>query len=394
MRALGPAWIILAAGSASVAASAPVQVEAVPLDLQIRQARAEAAAAEAEQKRAERAAGEARGQATRLHLEQVAAARAIAAEEARISSADAEAQLLRARLTLQRRQLAEQRAPVSSLLAGLALMGERPALAMLVDAQSATDLIKVKLLLDAITPAIRTKSEAIAAELNASQALQRAVVAARARALQSREELDSRKLHLARLEVRASRLAEQRGGEALGAGDVLIAREEKAAQLERRGSNAPLAIGVARQLARLGPAPLRPGKSTPPPPPLAYRLPASAAVLHGLGSLSEAGVRSRGLTLATRRGEPVAAPAAGAILFSGPFGDYDGVVIIDHGAGWRSVLVNVGSVAAKGSRIAAGQPLGTAFGPIEVQLQQEGRAVSPALIAGSSALLSNDRKSE
>lgn len=394
MRALSPTWVLLAAGSAAIAASTPVQPQRLPLDMQIRQARQEAAAAEAEQKRAERAAAEARNEAARLHLEQIAAAQAIAAEEARISSADAEAQLLRARLTLQRRQLAQQRAPLSSLLAGLALMGQRPALIMLADARSPEELVKVKLLLEAVTPTIRARSAALAAELGRGQALEQAALAARARALRSRDELDRRKLRLARLEVRASELAEKRGGEALGAGDVLIAREEEAARLEREGSGAPLAVGVARQLARLGPAPIRPGSAPPPRPPLAYRLPAAAPVLEGLGSLSETGVRSRGLTLATRRGRPVVAPAAGTILFAGPFQDYDGVVIIDHGSGWRSVLVNVGSPAAKGSRIGTGQPLGAAFGPIEVQLQHQGRPVSAALIAGSSALLSNEPKSE
>ena len=29
--------------------------------------------------------------------------------------------------------------------------------------------------------------------------------------------------------------------------------------------------------------------------------------------------------------------------FSGPFRDYDGVLIIDHGGGWMSLIVNVAS---------------------------------------------------
>jgi carboxyl-terminal processing protease len=37
--------------------------------------------------------------------------------------------------------------------------------------------------------------------------------------------------------------------------------------------------------------------------------------------------------------------------------------------------------------------LGTALGPVEVQLQHRGRPVSAAIIAGSSALLSKDLKS-
>jgi septal ring factor EnvC (AmiA/AmiB activator) len=129
-----------------------------------------------------------------------------------------------------------------------------------------------------------------------------------------------------------------------------------------------------------------------PPAPLRYVLPADAPVLEGLGSVSANGVRSRGVVLATRRGSPLAVPASGTILFSGPFRDYDGVIIIDHGQGWKSVLVNAGSPLPRGSTVRVGEKLGTALGPVEVQLQHEGRAVSPALIAGSSALLSNAPK--
>jgi septal ring factor EnvC (AmiA/AmiB activator) len=87
------------------------------------------------------------------------------------------------------------------------------------------------------------------------------------------------------------------------------------------------------------------------------------------------------------------APASGTILFAGPFQDYDGVVIIDHGRGWKSVLVNAGTALTKGARVRIGDRLGTALGPLEVQLHHRGEAVSPALIAGSSQMLSNKRNS-
>jgi len=114
-----------------------------------------------------------------------------------------------------------------------------------------------------------------------------------------------------------------------------------------------------------------------------------ASLTGGLGEVSESGIRSRGITLATSRGSAVSAPANGTVLFSGPFRDFDGVVIIDHGGGWKSVLINVASSLPKGSQIGLGQRLGTALGPIEVQLLHNGSPVSAALIAGSSAMLSN-----
>ena len=76
------------------------------------------------------------------------------------------------------------------------------------------------------------------------------------------------------------------------------------------------------------------------------------------------------------------------VRFSGPFRSHDGIVIIDHGRGWISLIVNVASPLKPGARVSAGEPLGRALGPIEVELSQNGRHISPALIAGSSQTLS------
>jgi septal ring factor EnvC (AmiA/AmiB activator) len=103
-------------------------------------------------------------------------------------------------------------------------------------------------------------------------------------------------------------------------------------------------------------------------------------------------VRSRGLTLAAARGAPVTAPADGLVKFAGPFRDYDGVLIIDHGGGWLSLIVNVASPLHPGDRIRLGQDIGRALGPLLVELSQNGRRISPALIAGSSPSLSKGMK--
>jgi septal ring factor EnvC (AmiA/AmiB activator) len=70
------------------------------------------------------------------------------------------------------------------------------------------------------------------------------------------------------------------------------------------------------------------------------------------------------------------------IRFSGPFRDYDGVLIIDHGGGWISLLVNVTSTLQPGEKVRRGDPVGRALGPLLVELSQNGRRISPALIAG------------
>ena len=125
---------------------------------------------------------------------------------------------------------------------------------------------------------------------------------------------------------------------------------------------------------------------------VSYILPANVPVTTGLGSVSESGVSSRGLTLATPRGLPVVAPAAGIVRFSGPFRNFDGIVLIDHGNGWMSVLLNIVSPLKAGSRVRLGDPIGRSLGPLGVELSQNGRRVSPAIIAGSSQTLSKGSK--
>jgi septal ring factor EnvC (AmiA/AmiB activator) len=117
-------------------------------------------------------------------------------------------------------------------------------------------------------------------------------------------------------------------------------------------------------------------------------LPVDAPVVEGLGAVDDSGVRSRGTTFESARGASVSAPAAGVVRFSGPFREYDGIVILDHGGGWMSLIVNVSSPLKQGDKVRIGDPLGRALGPVTVELSHGARRFSPALIAGSSATLS------
>jgi murein hydrolase activator len=383
--------LILLAGTAAVGASAPVPPEQVPVDVQLRQARNEAAVALAEQQRLEKAAAEARDEVTRLRASQLAAAQAIEAAEAQISAADAQALLIQSQLVAQRQRLAAQQAPVSALLAGLVLAARRPPLLLLVDSGSAEDLVRLRLLVAATTPVIRARTAALSAELRRQTSLEQQALAARDRMAGSRAQLDKRREALAALEQGAIELARTRGSTALGAGDIALASEERFAAVQHNAGSAVASRQLANALAQLGPAPVS-AASPAASPPFAYELPAQAPVTDGMGAVSANGVRSRGITLGTRRGTPLTVPASGTILFAGPFRDYDGLIIIDHGGGWKSVVVNAGSKLRKGMAVRIGDSLGVALGPVEVRLQSGGEPVSPALIAGSYQVLSNSAK--
>lgn len=377
-----------------LAASAPVQSEAETVDQALKRARAEAQVADARVMLLEQAAGRARGEAAKLRAQQAAAAEAISAAESRISAADAERRIIAARLAARRQHLQEQQRPVASLLAGLAMMARRPPLLALASDSSMEEFVRVRLLLDASLPVIRKRTAALSAELAEGQRLERAALASRQTSARSRDELAARRREFAQLEARALQSATLSGSAAVGAGDVALARGEDIEKLSGEAQRSRSAAQIAAEIAGLGPAPERPAAPDGPAlrPPLDYRFPADARVVDGLGEVNSSGVKSRGLTLATGRGAAVAVPAAGIVRFAGPFRDYDGIVIIDHGGGWKSLIINVSSSLRPGTRVAAGDPLGRALGPLGVELSHNGQHASPALIAGSSATLSKDAK--
>ena len=388
-------WMpLLFAAPLLLAASAPVAPATETVDQLLTRARGEARAADIRYQRLERVAKRARGEADRLRAQQAAAAEAIAAAEARISAADAGRRIIAARLAARRQRLQEQQRPVASLLAGLAMMARRPPLLALASDSSMEEFVRVRLLLDVSMPVIRKRTAALSAELAEGQRLERAALASREALARSRTELTARRRQFAQLEARALQSAALSGTAALGAGDVALAMGEDVEQLAGQAARGRSAARIVAELSALGPAPARPvrGVGGQAGETLAYRLPVQARVLDGLGEISASGVRSRGLTLATPRGAQVVVPAAGIIRFAGPFRDYDGIVIIDHGGGWMSLIVNVSVQLQPGAKVAAGDRLGRALGPLGVELSRNGRHRSPALIAGSSATLSNGAK--
>ena len=376
------------------AASAPVLPEGAPLEQQLQQARAEQATAQKEAVRLEQSAAKARGEAERLRAEQAASAQNIEAAEARITAADIRVRLASASVAAHRRQLAEEQRPISSLLAGLAVMGRRPPLLALADQSSADELVKVRILLDATLPVIRARTAKLSAELSETERLEQAAATARAELVASRQSLLIRRRQFAFLEQKALDLAAKSGRQALSVGDVAIAAGESVENLQGSQASSRAAAAMAAELASEGEAPARPGgpEGSAPRPPFVYDLPASAAVSEGLANVNESGVQARGITLRTSRGAEVTAPASGTVRFSGPFRDSDGVLIVDHGGGWMSLLVNVGSTLHQGDRVAIGQIIGRALGPLQVELSHNGRRISPALIAGSSQTLSKAPK--
>jgi septal ring factor EnvC (AmiA/AmiB activator) len=367
------------------AASAPVVPVAETADAALARARIEASQAAKRLSQLEAEAGKAGSEAERLKSQQVAAAAAIEATEAKIGEQDAQLRLARVQVALAEQRLAAKRAPLAALLSGLATMGRQPPILALADQGSVEEMIRVKALLDATMPVIERRSAMLQADLAVRQQSADAADKVRQDLATSRIELDQRRQRFAELEAAASDRATRLAVEAFGAGDRVLASDETlaAARSEAESRQA--------RLAELDFAPARPirGDSALPQSDFAYSLPVDAPLIDGLGSVSKAGISSRGLKFATSRGAPVIAPADGEIVFAAPYRGQDGIVIIEHPGGRTSLLLGVSSEKPRGSKVRRGEFIGRALGPLGVELRLNGVPQSPALIAASSVPLSN-----
>ena len=381
-----PALIVLAA---------PSQAPDAPAEpLTIAQAKGELDAANARSASLRKAADKAAGTLARAQMAQRAAAGELEAAEAQIMLAGLELEQAERAAAGARARLQAAQRPASSLLGGLAMMARRPPLFALAAQGGVDQVVRTRILLDSTLPVIRRRAAALSRDLARLDQLAVAALSRRTALDRSVEALAERRRAYARIEQRALELTAAAGGAALEAGDEALVAGESLEQLRSAESASAAGRAAALEIARGDAIPPRPGAgdSRLPGAAFAYRLPAAHAVTQGLGAIDSNGVRSRGLTLATPRGAPLFAPASGMIRFAGPFRGLDGVLIIDHGDGWMSLMVNAASPLKAGDRVAIGDPVGRALGPLTVELSRNGKRYSPALIAGSSPPLSKRRE--
>ncbi|WP_260482640.1 murein hydrolase activator EnvC family protein [Sphingomicrobium flavum] len=390
MRALA---LLLLLGATSVAAqdSRPPSIEERLAIVQKEAAASENRAA-ALQAQAEKAGSE----AERLAADRAALAERIAADEARISETQLKLAALKEEQAAQAKRLEARRAPLAGLVAGIVTMDRQPPLLALVDSGSVREMVRTQALIDSSLAAIEERSADIRAETRRSRDLEqraRAELAELDRRVTARDEARQR---FAAREAEARTSAADLLGQAFAAQGEALAVAENLAELADTAERRRESRAQARALAQYDAAPARPANLSrtagAPHAPFAYRLPVDAPVLRGMGSLTEGGMRARGIRFDSRRGASVIVPADGRIAYAGAFRGYDGVVIIDHGDDWASLITGLASQYAEGDRIKAGAQLGRALGPLSVELWDKGVPRSPALIAGSSKIMSNRRR--
>jgi septal ring factor EnvC (AmiA/AmiB activator) len=381
---------MVATAMLTAAAMLLASANAAPDPLAIERDRLSAAKEAAQQASAraadlERRAADERDAVAKARIEEAAVKARIERAGATVTAARSRLAIVDALLARQRADLGERQAPVARLVAALASLARRPAAAAIVQPGSVSDLVHVRAVLGSTLPAIRSATSALRSDLAQTRSLRVSAALATDSLDQSRRTLLAERRELADLQARHAAAAIRLNRDALDQSDRAIAMGEEARDIVDRMAAFGQTQATLEELAALAGPPrvattAGSGRRT-------YRLPVAGRLVTGLGEISENGVRARGLTFAVRTGDRIVAPAAGRVVFARPFRGFGTVVIIDHGAGWNSLVAGLGTATVgRGTNVAMGQPIGRAAAGadprVTVELRRRGQPVDVTALIG------------
>lgn len=354
------------------------------------EAKAQAAQARARARRMEARAGQVQAEADRLAAQAGALAARVAESQADLVAGQARLAIIDRLIAGQQADLAARQGPLIRLSAALQSLSRRPVALALVRPGSLSDTLHARAALATVLPVIDQRTAALRATLARTRRLHHLAADADAALRTDRDRLATRRTALAQLETKQRALARGLADDASGAAERATVQNERARDIDELLAAVARAGDVRARLAALPDPDPRPDSPTAPPPaasgPPAYRLPVAGTLVTGTGELSNDGVRSRGVTLATAAGAPVTAPAAGRVAWAGPYRGFGQIVIVDHGDGWTSLLADLGRLSVRaGQQVAQGAALGQAqSGPhpaVIVELRRRGRPVDLVALA-------------
>lgn len=317
--------------------------------------------ARAEQMRAQAAAVHAEVQALDAHLVESGRRRA----EAEAAAAAAELRLgdLRARMVADAARGARaNRALESALIA--AAMAERH-----VEPRA----VRVNIFARAVAPQFAAARRSAALSLFEARRLEARVVEEQHVLAEARTVIDAERTQLAELTARR-RAAQARYADSAAAAErrarILAAEAHSLRELAQRAATSSRRTAASAA----GPAII----------PAAWSAPAEGAITRGFGVAQTGAPASQGVSIRTRSGAQVVAPAAAEVTYAGPFRSYGQVLILGLDGGYAVVLTGLDTINARvGETVRPGQPIGempvsdTTAPELYVEVRRSGQPVDP-----------------
>jgi len=272
--------------------------------------------------------------------------------------------------------LLKRRGVLAQVLAALMRMGREPPPALLMRPDDALDAVRSAILLGALLPELRVEAETLASDLSELARVRTELASSREALTRLRGELEEDGRRLAALVTeRQRRQAEehpvppaekaQADQLAKATADVhdLVTRLESEVAPAARAADAANAVARPPEVAKPDLAALKdPARITPA---VAFSqakgllpLPVAGVTLRSFGAPDTVGGNEKGLTIATRAGAPVSAPADGWVVYAGPFRSYGQLLIINAGGGYHILMAGMERITVElGQFVLAGEPV-------------------------------------
>ncbi|MGQ3672397.1 murein hydrolase activator EnvC family protein [Xanthobacter sp. TB0136] len=355
-----------------------------------------------------------RAKLNKLLIESTTRARTI---EQQLSVVEARLQPLDGAATELTASLAQRREVLGEVLAALLRMGRNPPPAMLMRPDDALDSVRSAILMGALLPEMRVEAETLAADLSE-------LVRVRTELAKARETLTSLRAALVEDQARIATLVKERQRLQVAQNPVSPDDRTRAAAVARNAGEVDTLVN--RLEAEVAPAARAAGaaqaaEATRPPdeasraaglaalndpgriaPAMAFAnargllpLPVAGKRLKNFGADDGVGGQEKGITIATRPGAQVSAPADGWVVYSGPFRSYGQLLIINAGGGYHILLAGMERIEVElGQFVLAGEPVGVMGGAarsgtspsgaasgqphLYVEFRKDGNSIDPA----------------
>lgn len=313
-----------------------------------------------------------------LSADLVATGRRLRSTEDDVARIETRLEQLHAQESTVRQSLRARRDVMAEVLMALQRMGRTPPPAILSRPEDALAAIRGSILAGAVLPDIRVEAEALAADLQELTQLAAEIEA-------ERDALRTRYASLVDEQARIDLLVEAKRAQSAQTAAALGAERDKAAELAGQAKNvqsliqalesevasAAQAAAEAREAARntaradRNEAERRMSDTSRIAPAVRFAdakgllpFPVSGRKLLGFGDPDGFGGETQGVSLATRPGTSVLAPADGWVVYAGPFRSYGQVLILNAGDGYHIVLAGMERIdAALGQFVLGGEPV-------------------------------------
>ena len=288
-----------------------------------------------------------------------------------------------------RKSLDGRRAVIGEVLAALQRIGRRPPPALITTPEDALQAVRTAMVLGAVLPEMRQEVQALANDLSELLAVRKKIDVER----------DQLKVEIALLDTgraRMNALVDERQKQLAEREKALEAERTRAGTLARQVDNLKdlitqleqgldPAIREAREAGRLDSRPALSAFRDPArlAPAIAFAsargqvpIPVNGVKLKEFGAPDGSGGQEKGLSIATRAGAQVTAPADGWVVYAGPFRSYGQLLILNVGGGYHILLAGMDRISVElGQFVLTGEP---------VAIMGNGSHIAAVLATGSS----------